>query len=412
MGCHQSTNIGRKKDGAASPPTMSSSSLASGQGSMRAVPPTGSPSKLKSSASARSRSVPRPPPPAPTCSRHELQLYLGTYVMVPNLDSQDVDSPRAAGAEEESKWTVERRRTITDAPFDAEAESNFKPKVVPKSIVDQNWLKTILPKSTLFAHLEPFEIETIVDVMEKGSYTKGDIIYAEGEQRGEEDRMYVVSAGCASVKRKTQNAASESYTAGEIFGEQELLSLQPRSGIARVESTTLEAWELTRSNYRHLLRGASIRKRKEYTAVLSKIEFLKQLSTKEMLTLADCLQPVTYAPKKHMISYGDEGMWMYIILEGKVEVRGRNAAKQSIHVCYFGAGDHVGELEFINKHQTVADVVAVDSVRAAKVHRDHFEKCMGPIIDLLAKNAERSSKYAYYRSTQSPSSSPRSRSGR
>ena len=57
-------------------------------------------------------------------------------------------------------------------------------------------------------------------------------------------------------------------------------------------------------------------------------------------------------------------------------MKGRNERNEVIHVCYFGAGDHVGELEFINHHSCVADVVATGEVRAARVHRDHFEKCM------------------------------------
>ncbi len=58
-----------------------------------------------------------------------------------------------------------------------------------------------------------------------------------------------------------------------------------------------------------------------------------------------------------------------------MDVFGRNEEKP-IYVCTFKAGDHVGELEFLNKHLCVADVVANGEVRAAKIHRDHFEKCM------------------------------------
>ena len=52
-------------------------------------------------------------------------------------------------------------------------------------------------------------------------------------------------------------------------------------------------------------------------------------------------------------------------------------------VCTFHRGDRIGELEFIHNHRTVADVIAVGEVRAARLNRAHFELCMGSIVDLL-----------------------------
>ena len=58
----------------------------------------------------------------------------------------------------------------------------------------------------------------------------------------------------------------------------------------RVTSETLDTWELQRRDFRALLRGASMRKRKAYAKVLKRIEFLQGLPKQDMVQLSDCLQ--------------------------------------------------------------------------------------------------------------------------
>jgi CRP-like cAMP-binding protein len=84
-------------------------------------------------------------------------------------------------------------------------------------------------------------------------------------------------------------------------------------------------------------------------------------------------------------------------VEGVVEVIGRDEAGKEVNVCTFTTGDCVGELEFINRHECVADCKAQTVVRAARMHRDHFEMCMGPVTDVLLRNAMENEKYGYYR---------------
>ena len=129
---------------------------------------------------------------------------------------------------------------------------------------------------------------------------------------------------------------------------------------------------------------------------LFQVGFLKPLSKRELVQLADALQPHTCEAGDYMIRYGQEPDWFYVIVEGVVEVRGRDSAEKTIKVCEFAAGDCVGELEFIHSHRTVADVVAATHVRAARLNRQHFEMCMGPVKDLLARAREEDEKFSYY----------------
>eukprot|EP01004_Peranema_trichophorum_P003795 NODE_2761_length_1499_cov_33.423692_g2382_i0.p1 GENE.NODE_2761_length_1499_cov_33.423692_g2382_i0~~NODE_2761_length_1499_cov_33.423692_g2382_i0.p1 ORF type:complete len:418 (-),score=66.65 NODE_2761_length_1499_cov_33.423692_g2382_i0:197-1450(-) len=346
---------------------------------------------------------PRGPPPAPNCSRHELQEYLASYSLSPTVaeSEEEGEEHNDDRTDEFSKYySTNRRKTVSDAPFDARTVDQYKPKTIPKSPQEEATLISYLSKCTVFAHLDDRELQTVIQAMERGNYRRGDFVVREGEAKGDEDKLYVIAEGQVSMS-SAQKPSRTTITRGEIFGDQDMLTISTRTATYQVDSPTLQTWELTRQDFRHLLRAASMRKRRNYEAILSKIDFLKTLSKPELTQLADCLQPANYKPGEYIIRHGEVGMWMYIILEGKVEVLGRDKNGGIIHVCHFSAGDHIGELEFINKHLTVADVVAVDHVRTAKVYRDHFEKCMGPIIDLLAKNAEYNEKYKYYRDTAS-----------
>ena len=79
------------------------------------------------------------------------------------------------------------------------------------------------------------------------------------------------------------------------------------------------------------------------------------------------------------------------------QVLGRDSEMAEKKVCEFVEGDCVGELEFINNHKCVADVKAKGNVRTAKMHRHHFEMCMGPIVDILRRQADTGEVYEYYR---------------
>ena len=49
---------------------------------------------------------------------------------------------------------------------------------------------------------------------------------------------------------------------------------------------------------------------------------------------------------------------------------------EKVKVCEFSEGHHFGDLEFINNHTTVTDVVAAGSVSCVKLNRYHIELCM------------------------------------
>ena len=94
-----------------------------------------------------------------------------------------------------------------------------------------------------------------------------------------------------------------------------------------------------------------------------------------------------------VIKYGDYNEWMYIVVDGVVDVFGQNMKDK---ICDLRRGEMVGELEFLNKHTAVANCVARTHVQACKLHRDHFEMCLGRVADYIQQTL-RQPKYGYYK---------------
>ena len=73
-----------------------------------------------------------------------------------------------------------------------------------------------------------------------------------------------------------------------------------------------------RDSYRRILMGSTIRKRKSYEELLSKVSILSNLDPWERLTVADALESVSYNDGDVIVSQGEHGDDFFIIVEGSV----------------------------------------------------------------------------------------------
>eukprot|EP01004_Peranema_trichophorum_P001467 NODE_1177_length_2085_cov_70.133537_g991_i0.p1 GENE.NODE_1177_length_2085_cov_70.133537_g991_i0~~NODE_1177_length_2085_cov_70.133537_g991_i0.p1 ORF type:complete len:668 (-),score=135.12 NODE_1177_length_2085_cov_70.133537_g991_i0:80-1897(-) len=305
--------------------------------------------------------------------------------------------------------TSARRTTVSSEAVDMnQTARDFTHKVIPKSREDERQLRRVLEENFLFKHLDDREISHAVQAMSEDKFESGEIIIKQGSEISDKDSMHVLMAGrCTLI---VDGVPKKSIQPLECFGELELMYAQPRTCTVKAESHC-RTYTLDRFTYRHILSGIFIRKRELYTEFLSNISFLKTLNQLELMQLADALQPHKCQPGDYLIQYGEEGTWFYLIVEGVVEVIGRDSNGNKTKVCEFTTGDCVGELEFIHNHRTVADVIAKTELRAAKLNRTHFEMCMGPVKDLLAKSRAVDPVFDYYnnrmRNEEQPSSTKR-----
>eukprot|EP01064_Diplonema_japonicum_P024324 TRINITY_DN3486_c5_g1_i1.p1 TRINITY_DN3486_c5_g1~~TRINITY_DN3486_c5_g1_i1.p1 ORF type:complete len:850 (+),score=228.64 TRINITY_DN3486_c5_g1_i1:58-2607(+) len=299
------------------------------------------------------------------------------------------------------KPTRGRRQTVSAEVITEEDVESFQPNVVPKSNESKEFIATALERIPLFCHLEAFELQQLAMAMEEMKFEKDEVIIENGH---EGDMFYLVANG--EVQGITTDEEAVEYKSGQHFGEVVLMYSQPHQMTYKSASHDVVTYTLDRNTYKHIMQKASMKKRAMYGDFLKKVGFLKTCSDAELLQLADALKPSAYRDGEHLISFEDAGTWFYIIVEGKVEVWGRDSEMKEKLVCEFVEGDCVGELEFINNHKCVADVKAKDDVRTAKMHRHHFEMCMGPIVDILKRQADTGEVYEYYRQTLAGNNAP------
>ncbi|KAJ9466215.1 cAMP-dependent protein kinase regulatory subunit [Diplonema papillatum] len=287
-----------------------------------------------------------------------------------------------------------RRKTVSSESISKKDMDSFQAKVIPKSSEDSLWLTAKLENVHLFSHLEDYELSIAVNAMEPVKFSKGALVVEEGE---EGDKLFIICEGTAEESKDGKVTAS--LQSGDTMGETDLLYSAPHQTTVSVTSDTLSGYCLDRSTYRHIVTKSSHEKRARYMGFLQRVSFLKNMSNGELMQLADALKSATYKKGDVIIEHGSEGSWFHIITEGTVEVIGRKDGEK-VQVCTFTEGECVGELEFINKHTCVADVLALTpDVRTAKMNRKHFERVMGPCVDVLKRVADTSDVFQYYRET-------------
>lgn len=287
---------------------------------------------------------------------------------------------------------VIRRPTVCSEVYTEDDIDKFVPQVIEKPDKVRQWIFQVLERHDLFSHLEDFELYTAVDAMQDAERSEGDTIFCEGDEDG--DLFYLIGSG--EVELSVEDEPIKTLKKGDTTQDLMLLYTGEYKETAKC-LTDAVVYSLDRQTYRCILSKASKKKRAMYEGFLHGVEKFQVLTKHELLQLADALKPAVYEDGQKLIKYGDDGLTFFLLVEGVVEVYGRDDKKEPVKVCEFKAGDCVGELEFLNDHKCVADVVAKGHLRTAKMNRHHFEMVMGPVKELLARTANESEVYSYYR---------------
>eukprot|EP00754_Rhynchopus_humris_P002028 Rhum_TRINITY_DN11141_c2_g1::Rhum_TRINITY_DN11141_c2_g1_i1::g.42771::m.42771/K04739/PRKAR; cAMP-dependent protein kinase regulator len=249
--------------------------------------------------------------------------------------------------------------------------------------------------NTLFSMLPEAEHSTVVGAMLVEEFEEGVAVLTQDEESTM--KYYVIMDGGVEVLKKGERVCT--FGAGCGFGELELM-YSPIC-VATVKTTQpTKCLSLDRDTYRTIAVSAARATREDYTERLKAIDFLSTLTAAQFANLADSLHRQEHQDGDRIIQGGTEGEFMHIIVEGKVKVMGiaDGALKE---VAELSQGDTVGELEFLNAHKTVADVVASGRVVTLQLHRGQFESCLGPVKAFLEKKSQAGAgdKYGYYNQT-------------
>jgi serine/threonine protein kinase/CRP-like cAMP-binding protein len=283
-----------------------------------------------------------------------------------------------------------RRIAVSATPMVREKAAGYKPPVYHKSESELSELLSLLGKSTLFSNMSEEERLDIALAMRKVNIGAGEAILKQGYPSN--DLLYLTMSGSVDVIKDGKVVAS--CGSGQYFGELELMTNVPACAATVQTATEVEAYTLEKDTYENLVLNFTLAHREKFSKLIEQVEFFKALPEYERLTLSEALTTQRFDVGDTLIRCGEQGNWMYIITEGTVRVVGREGEKK-VNIIDLEAGNVVGELEFLFKHDAVADVVALTPVTAARMNRQHFELCCGSVEDNL-KQFIATGKYDHY----------------
>lgn len=314
-----------------------------------------------------------------------------------------VETSESSDDEEEEVFDLPKKRIATQKQrksVSAEVygvhnpKGNFKSKEVPKSEEVRSKIRGLLSNIFMFRHLEEKEMAIILDAVEVKKFNPVDMVIKQGDDGNE---LYIVGAGrLKCYKRfpdKNEDTYLKTYESGEVFGELALLYNTLRAAsIQAIEPATL--YSLDRETFNHIVKQSAIENRNKYEEFLSQVEVLHTLDNYERSKLCDCLNIVNFEPNERIITEGEKGNTFYLIIEGQAVALKRNPNTTFEEEVYqYSEKMYFGELSLIRDQPRAASIIAKTKIKLASIERNAFKRILGPLEDILKRNAEKYKKF-------------------
>lgn len=287
-----------------------------------------------------------------------------------------------------------RRGAVSADVMDVDDIDAGEPKVVPKDAATMAALMESVKSNVLFQHLEPSELNQVLDAMFEVTPKAGEVVIQQGD---EGDNFYVIDKGTVEVLITNSDGGEPEHISdindGGSFGELALIYGTPRAATIKAK-TDCHLWAIDRDTYRRILMGSTIRKRKTYEQFLEKVKLLQSLDKWERLSVADALEPAYFKDGEVVMKQGDVGDAFYIIEDGECSVTRTNDEGETGEVNKLKVADYFGEVALLKPDgKRLATVTAVGDCKLAKLDRDRFERVLGPCVDILKRNMDHYEEY-------------------
>lgn len=314
---------------------------------------------------------------------------------VESSDSSDDDNEEVFELPKKRIAAQKQRKSVSAEVYGVHnPKGNFKPKVVPKSDDIRARIKSLLSGIFMFRHLEEKEMSIILDAVEVKQFDASDMVIKQGDDGYE---LYIVGAGqLKCYKRfpdKSEDTYLKTYEAGEVFGELSLLYNAPRAAsIQAIEPATL--YSIDRETFNHIVKQSAIENRNKYEDFLAQVEVLQTLDNYERSKLCDCLNILNFESGERIINEGEKGNTFYLIIEGQAVAMKRNPHTSLEEEVYqYSEKMYFGELSLIRDQPRAASIVAKSKIKVASIERNAFKRILGPLEDILKRNAEKYKKF-------------------
>lgn len=122
----------------------------------------------------------------------------------------------------------------------------------------------------------------------------------------------------------------------------------------------------------------------------SDVTILECLTKYEISQLCDMLRVQECEDGECIVRQGDRGNKFYIVESGELVCRMKKEGLPQLEVHRYTRGGYFGELALILKNRVrKASVYAVGHARLLWIGKATFDRVLGPVVDLLRKNADR-----------------------
>ena len=120
--------------------------------------------------------------------------------------------------------------------------------------------------------------------------------------------------------------------------------------------------------------------RKRKTGLLKSIPLFSGCSQKELQAVADVADELPFPAGAVLMSEGDEGRELVVLVEGEVAV-----TKGGKRLATRGAGDFLGELALVTHRPRTATVIATTDLRALVLTDRDFERLLRDVPSIAVK---------------------------
>lgn len=269
----------------------------------------------------------------------------------------------------------------------------FKPPVIAKTPQQAAQIRAILKMSFMFNGLDEHDLDVIIKAMQQRNYAPNEQVIRQGDDGAE---LFIVGSGKLKCEKvfPGQEAPTflKNYSVGEVFGELALMYNAPRAAsIFALEPST--AFSLDRGTFNHIVKSAAIKKRETYEQFLKKVEILSELENYERAKICDCLVQETFHKDDFILKEGEDGDRFYFVQKGTADAIKRDNGVDK-KVFEYKENDYFGELSLLNNDKRQASIkVTSDAMVVAWMDKNTFKRILGPIENILQRNAERYQKF-------------------
>lgn len=256
--------------------------------------------------------------------------------------------------------------------------------ILAKSSADRSReIQDALSKVSILSGLEPDQISKVSEVVEIIVFDKGQHIIKKGS---EGNIFYMVKSGTVRVNDGGEGVFNEhTLGAGHYFGERALITGEPRAANV-VADTKCLIMALDRESFNSVL--GPLREVVDHNLnmrVLENIPLFENLTAREKSKVSRSFEFETFTEGQVIIREGDKGRKFYIIKEGSAKV-----TKGDSQVATLEKGQYFGEMALLDDEERKASIIAVQNVECFVLDRPTFNRIMGSLKDILARDrAER-----------------------